>query len=177
MGNSRSEGIYHHVESAEKGHLESAFNKIFDLVGAQHTLRIEGVEGGLQVIPTPLDDGGLGFDEIATGLPASVLQRGGMTVVANNERVVLEEAPVDALFTIRTIEEEEIESRSDLETLQEELFEAGLLIPQLPAVQQRAAEEARELVQAKLDTAKQLFDDQSRGKLTGQAFSAKLKSL
>ena len=100
-----------------------------------------------------------------------------MIVVANNERVVLEEAPVDALFTIRTIEEEEIESRSDLETLQEELFEAGLLIPQLPAVQQRAAEEARELVQAKLDTFERLFDDQSRGTLTGEAFSAKLKSL
>ena len=100
-----------------------------------------------------------------------------MTVVANNERVVLEETPVDALFTIRTIEEEEIESRSDLETLQQELSEAGLLIPQLPAMQRRAAEEARELVQAKLDTAKQLFDDRSRGTLTGQAFTAKLKSL
>ena len=40
-----------------------------------------------------------------------------------------------------------------------------------------ATEAARELVRAKLDTAKQLFDDQSRGALTGQAFSAKLKSL
>ena len=100
-----------------------------------------------------------------------------MTVVANNERVVLEEAPVDALFTIRTTEEEEIESPSDLETLQKELSEAGPQIAQLPAAQRQAAEAAQELVQAKLDTAKQLFDDQSRGKLTGQAFTAKLKSL
>ena len=98
-------------------------------------------------------------------------------MVATSERVVLEEAPVDALFTIRTAEEEEIESPSDLETLQQELSEAGPQIARLPAAQRRTAEEARELVQAKLDTAKQLFDDQSRGALTGQAFSAKLKSL
>ena len=100
-----------------------------------------------------------------------------MTVVANNERVVLEEAPVDALFTIRTTEEEEIESPSDLERLQEELSEAGPQIARLPRTQRQAAEDARELVQAKLDTAKQLFDDQRQGALTGQAFSAKLKSL
>ena len=141
-------------------------------------VRIEGAERSIQAIPTPLDDGGLSFDEIATGLPDSVLQKGGvMTVVANNERVVLEEAPVDALFTIRTTEEEEIESPSDLETLQEELSEAGPQIAQLPAAQRQLAEAARELVRAKLDTAKQLFDDQSRGALTGQAFTAKLKSL
>ena len=173
-----SEGYYYYVESTEKAALESMFNKIFDLIGAQHTVRVEGMEGSLQAIPTPLDDGGLSFDEIATGLPDSVLQKGGgITVVANNERVVLEEAPVDALFTIRTAEEEEIESPSDLETLQEELSEAGPQIAQLPAAQRQLAEEARELVQEKLDTAKQLFDDQSRGALTGQAFSAKLKSL
>ena len=100
-----------------------------------------------------------------------------MTVVANNVRVVLEEAPPDALFTIRTTEEEEIESRSDLETLQKERSEAGPQIAQLPAAQRQLAEAARELVRAKLDRAKQLFDDQSRGALTGQAFSAKLKSL
>ena len=109
-----------------------------------------------------------------------------MTVVANNERVVLEEAPPDALFTIRTTEEEEIESPSDLETLQKELSEADPQIAQLPASwaaadpragQRQMAEEARELVRAKLERAKQLFDDQSRGALTGQAFSAKLKSL
>ena len=69
------------------------------------------------------------------------------------------------------------ESPSDLERLQEELSEAGPQIAQLPAAQRQMAEEARELVQAKLHTAKQLFDDQSRGALTGQAFSAKLKSL
>ena len=96
---------------------------------------------------------------------------------ANNERVVLEDAPADALFTIRTTEEEEIESPSDLERLQEELSEAGPQIARLPAAQRQAAEDARELVQTKLDTAKQLFDDQSRGTLTGQAFTAKLKSL
>ena len=107
----------------------------------------------------------------------SVFSDADFPVVANNERVVLEEAPVDALFAIRTTEEEEIESRSDLERLQQELSEAGLQIARLPAAQRRTAEEARELVQAKLDTAKQLFDDQSRGALTGQAFSAKLKSL
>ena len=100
-----------------------------------------------------------------------------MAVVANNERVVLKGAPPDALFTIRTTEEEEIESQSDLERLQEELSEAGPQIAQLPAAQRQMAEEARELVQAKLHTAKQLFDDQSRGALTGQAFTAKLKSL
>ena len=140
--------------------------------------RPEGMEGSIQAIPTPLDDGGLSFDEIATGLPDSVLQKGGgITVEANNERVVLEDAPVDALFTIRTTEEEEIESPSDLETLQKELSEAGPQIAQLPAAQRQMAEEARELVEAKLERAKQLFDDQSRGALTGQAFTAKLKSL
>ena len=173
-----SEGIYHYVESAEQSALEKAFGEMKDLVDAQQTVTIEGAEGSLQAIPTPLDDGGLSFDEIATGLPDSVLQKGGvMTVVVNNERVVLEEAPVDALFTIRTAEEEEIESPSDLERLQEELSEAGPQIAQLPAAQRQMAEEARELVQAKLHTAKQLFDDQSRGALTGQAFTAKLKSL
>ena len=172
-----SEGIYQYVESAEQSALESAFNKIFDLIGTQHTVAIPGA-GSIQAIPTPLEDGGLSFDEIATGLPQSVLQKGGgITVEANNERVVLEEAPPDALFTIRTTEEEEIESPSDLETLQEELSEAGPQIAQLPAAQRQLAEAARELVRAKLDTAKQLFDDQSRGALTGQAFSAKLKSL
>ena len=134
--------------------------------------------GSIQAIPTPLDDGWLSFDEIATGLPDSVLQKGGgITVEANNERVVLEDAPVDALFTIRTTEEEEIESPSDLERLQEELSEAGPQIARLPRTQRQAAEAAQELVQTKLDTAKQLFDDQSRGTLTGQAFTAKLKSL
>ena len=173
-----SEGYYFYVDSTEKAALESMFNKIFDLIGAQHTVRIEGAEGSLQAIPTPLDDGGLSFDEIATGLPQSVLQHGGgMTVVANNVRVVLEEAPPDALFTIRTTEEEEIENPSDLERLQEELSEAGPQIARLPRKQRQMAEEAQEMVQAKLDTAKQLFDDQSRGALTGQAFSAKLKSL
>ena len=173
-----SEGVYYYVESAEQSALESMFNKIFDLVDVQRTVRIEGVEGSIQAIPTPLDDGGLSFDEIATGLPDSVLQKGGgVTVVANNVRVVLEEAPPDALFTIRTTEEEEIESPSDLERLQEELSEAGPQIARLPAAQRQAAEAAQELVQAKLDTAKQLFDDQSRGALTGQAFTAKLKSL
>ena len=182
-----SEGIYQYVESTEKAALESMFNKIFDLVDVQRTVRIEGVEGSIQAIPTPLDDGWLSFDEIATGLPDSVLQKGGgMTVVANNERVVLKGAPPDALFTIRTTEEEEIESPSDLERLQEELSEAGPQIAQLPASwaaadpragQRQMAEEARELVRAKLERAKQLFDDQSRGALTGQAFSAKLKSL
>ena len=91
--------------------------------------------------------------------------------------LLLEDAPADALFTIRTTEEEEIESQSDLETLQKELSEAGPQIARLPAAQRQAAEAARELVQTKLDTAKQLFDDQSRGTLTGQAFTAKLKSL
>ena len=113
------------ADPAEPGALESAFNKIFDLIGAQHTVRIEGAERSIQAIPTPLEDGGLSFDEIATRLPQSVLQiGGGMTVVANNERVVLEEAPADAFFTIRTTEEEEIESPSDLERLQEELSRA-----------------------------------------------------
>ena len=69
------------------------------------------------------------------------------------------------------------ESPSDLERLQEELSEAGPQIARLPAALRGGAEEAQKLAQAKLDTAKQLFDDQSRGALTGQAFSAKLKSL
>ena len=173
-----SEGIYRYVESAEQSALEKAFGEMEDLVGTQHTVRVEGMEGSIQAIPTPLDDGWLSFDEIATGLPDSVLQKGGgITVVANNERVVLEDAPVDALFTIRTTGEEEIESPSDLETLQEELSEAGPQIARLPAAQRQAAEAAQELVQAKLDTAKQLFDDRSRGTLTGQAFTARLKSL
>ena len=173
-----SEGIYRYVESAEQSALEKAFGEMEDLVGTQHTVRVEGMEGSIQAIPTPLDDGGLSFDEIATGLPQSALQKGGgITVEANNERVVLEDAPADALFTIRTTEEEEIESPSDLERLQEELSEAGPQIAQLPAAQRQMAEEARELVEAKLERAKQLFDDQSRGALTGQAFSAKLKSL
>ena len=73
-----------------------------------------------------------------------------------------------------------------IETLQKELSEADPQIAQLPASwaaadpragQRQMAEEARELVRAKLERAKQLFDDQSRGALTGQAFSAKLKSL
>ena len=170
-----SEGYYFYVDSTEKAALESMFNKIFDLIGTQHTFRIEGAERSIQAIPTPLEDGGLSFDEIATGLPEQ--HGGGMTVGANNERVVLEEAPPDALFTIRTTEEEEIESPSDLERLQEELSEAGPQIARLPAAQRQAAEAARELVQTKLDTAKQLFDDRSRGALTGQAFTAKLKSL
>ena len=173
-----AQGIYRYVESAGQAGLESAFADLSAFVGIQRTLRIEGAGRSIQANPTPLEDGGLSFDEIATGLPESVLQHGGgMTVEANNERVVLEDAPVDALFTIRTTEEEEIESPSDLETLQEELSEAGPQIARLPAAQRQAAEAAQELVQAKLDTAKQLFDDQSRGTLTGQAFTAKLKSL
>ena len=172
-----SEGYYLEVDSTEKAALESMFNKMFDLIGAQDTVTTPG-GGSIQAIPIPHDDGGLTFDEIVTGLPQSVLQKGGgITVVAHNERVVLEEAPPDALFTIRTTEEEEIENPSDLETLQKELSEAGPQIARLPRKQQQAAEAARELVQTKLDTAQQLFDDQSRGTLTGQAFTAKLKSL
>ena len=169
-----SEGIFRYVESAEQAALERAFAEIFDFVGTLRTLKIEGATRGFQANPTPRDDGGLSFDEIVTGLPQSVLQKGGgMTVVANNERVMLEEAPADALFAIRTTEEEEIASPSDLERLRDELSEVGPLIGQ----QWYAVEEARLFARVKLDTAKQLFEDQSRGTLTGQAFTARLKSL
>ena len=173
-----SEGIFRYVESAEQAALERAFAEIFDFVGTLRTLKIEGATRGFQANPTPRDDGGLSFDEIVTGLPQSVLQKGGgMTVVANNEQVVLEEAPADALFAIRTTEEEEIASPSDLERLRDELSEVGPLIGQLPKTQWYAVEEARLFARVKLVAFEKLFEDQSRGTLTGQAFTARLKSL
>ena len=194
-----SDGIYRYVDDgadADAGGLEGCFGEIFDFL-EQTSLRSFTVDAGaaaaaaatagatttFTATPTRKADGALAFDVMLAGAEAACfagvegsLSGPPVTVVMDSgERVVLEAAPADALFEIRTIEESSITSAEDLATMQRAL--TNIQIAKAPKPQRKALTEARLVAQEKLDAFHQLFADVGRGLVAGEGLASRLQSL
>eukprot|EP01104_Vermistella_antarctica_P014791 TRINITY_DN4715_c0_g3_i1.p1 TRINITY_DN4715_c0_g3~~TRINITY_DN4715_c0_g3_i1.p1 ORF type:complete len:1115 (+),score=263.30 TRINITY_DN4715_c0_g3_i1:437-3781(+) len=186
-----SEGVYRYAEG--KDNLAERFHEIFDFLSTtlSVSVRIPGITKPISVDADLNHDPTTGVDgwTLDVTVPRPTMSSTftpensygqdtcDVHVLVNNKEVCVSLPRVEAnhMFTIKMVENMEIQSPSDLDRAQQMLSDVNPF--KAPKGNRSAVSDARADVQAKLDAYHTLFAQIARGSTTGQNIASQLSSL